>query len=329
MATDPALAAPPVGRTPRDLIEARGTMALYHYRPLAAELYRVPLLLVMPPTNRGYIFDLAPGNSLVEFLLQGGFDVYMLDWNPPRADEHDLGLDAYVTDFVAGAMARVRADSGEARVTLVGYCMGGVLALLYAALHPDDGPSSLACFTTPADFTQMGPLSALTDNPSFDAAAIVDAGGNVPVDIIYATFNLMQPIARLLGTMRLGDNLADAEFVRSYRLIDRWSADLLPLAGRFFHDITRLMRAGPLARGLVVDGCTIDLAAITVPFLHVLAEHDQIVPYAASSPLLTQIGSPDRQEIILKGGHVSVLAGTSASARLWPYFDRWLQPHSV
>jgi len=75
---------PPLGVTPRDLIQRRGTMALYHYRPLVNDVYRVPMLLVMALTNRGYILDLAPGQSFVEFLLKRGHDVYMIDWNPPR-----------------------------------------------------------------------------------------------------------------------------------------------------------------------------------------------------------------------------------------------------
>ena len=79
--------APVLGATPKDVLIGRGTMQLYHYRPLVDEVYRVPILLVMATTNRGYIFDMVPGQSLVEFLLRAGYDVFMLDWAPPRADE--------------------------------------------------------------------------------------------------------------------------------------------------------------------------------------------------------------------------------------------------
>src|SRR5947209_20544281 len=82
-----ASSAPAMGTTPKDLIHSRGTLNLYHYRPLADEIYRIPLLLVMATTNKGYIFDLAPGQSLVEYLLKRGYDVYVMDWNAPRADE--------------------------------------------------------------------------------------------------------------------------------------------------------------------------------------------------------------------------------------------------
>ena len=76
--------APAVGMTPKTLLHRRGTLSLYHYRRRRSdEVYRVPILFVMATTNKAYIFDLAPGQSLIEFLLKRGYDVYVMDWNPP------------------------------------------------------------------------------------------------------------------------------------------------------------------------------------------------------------------------------------------------------
>ena len=110
--------APVPGATPKDLLHTRGTLNLYHYRPLAAELYRVPLLLVMATTNRGYIFDLAPGQSLVEFLLEQGYDVYLIDWSPPRPDEKRLRLEDYTLEFIPDCVRRVAKHCGEDEVTI-------------------------------------------------------------------------------------------------------------------------------------------------------------------------------------------------------------------
>ncbi|MBV9440598.1 MAG: poly-beta-hydroxybutyrate polymerase, partial [Candidatus Eremiobacteraeota bacterium] len=65
--------APAVGPTPKDVIYERGTLHLYHYHPVAEEIYRVPILIVMATSNRGYILDLAPGQSFVEYLLRQGY----------------------------------------------------------------------------------------------------------------------------------------------------------------------------------------------------------------------------------------------------------------
>jgi polyhydroxyalkanoate synthase subunit PhaC len=85
---------PSLGSTPKDILHVRGTMNLYHYRPIADEIYRVPVLIVMATTNRGYIPDLVPGQSFIEFLLKRGYDVYMLDWTPPRPEENILSIAA-------------------------------------------------------------------------------------------------------------------------------------------------------------------------------------------------------------------------------------------
>ena len=85
-----ASSGPSLGSTPKDILHARGTMNLYHYRPMADEIYRVPILIVMATTNRGYILDMVPGQSFIEFLLKRGYDVYMLDWTAPKPEEKSL-----------------------------------------------------------------------------------------------------------------------------------------------------------------------------------------------------------------------------------------------
>src|SRR5215213_824033 len=81
---------PEVGLTPKDIIHERGTLQLYHYRPQSEEVYRTPVLLIMSLVSKAYIFDLAPGQSLVEFLLQRGHDVFMIDWGVPRREDKRL-----------------------------------------------------------------------------------------------------------------------------------------------------------------------------------------------------------------------------------------------
>src|SRR3981189_837642 len=147
-----ASSGPSLGSTPKDILHVRGTMNLYHYRPMADEIYRVPILIVMATTNRGYILDMGPGQSFIEFLLKRGYDVYMLDWTAPKAEEKSLRMEDYVLDFISDCVRRVQQDSGETHVTVVGHCFGGVLSLLYASIFNDGPLKNLVCFTTPVDF---------------------------------------------------------------------------------------------------------------------------------------------------------------------------------
>jgi polyhydroxyalkanoate synthase len=106
---------------------------------------------------------------------------------------------------------------------------------------------------------------------------------------------------------------------------------MLPLAGEYFRQTTKkLMWDNALYEGrMEVGGRSVDLKTITAPFLHVAAEHDHIVPAAASAPLIDMVGSDDKEEVVLKGGHVSLVAGGNAVRRLWPKLDQWLQERSL
>src|SRR5260370_27393224 len=84
----------------------------------------------MATTNRGYLLDLVPGQSFIEFLLKRGYDVYMLDWTAPKSEEKHLRMEDYVLDFIPGCVRRVQHDSGEQDVSVIGSCFGGRLALL-------------------------------------------------------------------------------------------------------------------------------------------------------------------------------------------------------
>jgi polyhydroxyalkanoate synthase subunit PhaC len=323
--------APAVGSTPKDLVRSRGPMRLFHYRPTESELYRVPILIVMATTNRGYILDLAPGQSFVEFLVRRGYDVFMLEWEAPRPEEKNLDLSDYALDFVPQAVADVQAATGETDLTVLGYCAGGMLSCIYSAVHPDRGLKNLVVFTTPVDFTKMELFANWADKRFFDVDRMVETFGNIPPEIIYTSFDMLRPAAKIAGQLRLWDNMWNDEFVKSYRMFDRWGADALALPGGYFRQVTReLLWENRLAKNeLVVGGHKVDLGRITVPFLHVVAEHDHIVPRGATAPLIGLVGSPEKEEIVLKGGHVSIAAGANAVRRMWPAVDRFLARRSV
>ncbi len=326
-----ASSGPTVGATPRDLIHQRGTLALYHYHPMVDEIYRIPLLLVMATTNRGYILDLAPGQSLVEYLLKQGYDVYVIDWNPPRPEEKRLRLEDYTLDFIPDCIRRVQQTSGEEDVTLVGYCMGGVLSTIYASLHPDGPVKNLALFTTPIDFSQMKLFNKWSDRKTFDVDLLIDTMGNAPPEMIMASFDMLRPASRSAGMVQVWDNMWNDEFVKGYRMFDRWASDILPLPGELFRQTTKeFMWENRLFKNeLMIGGRRVKLSNIKIPVMHAMAEHDHIVPYEAAKPLIENIGSTDKEQVVLKGGHVSVVAGGNAVKRLWPKLDAWLGKRST
>ena len=320
-----------IGTTPKDLIHSKGTLKLYHYRPTCEEIYRVPVLLVMSLVSKAYIFDLTEGQSLVEFLRDRGFDVYLIDWGVPRAEHSKLGLADYVTDFIPECIEKIGEDCGVDEVTLIGYCMGGSLAAMYAALHPDGPLRNLVCVATPVNSDGM-PMQRLWASPEhFDIDRLVDELGNVPSELVVASLEMLTPLQRTGGRVRLLQNASDDAFVRAHLRMERWANDQIPFPGETARQMTKdFLLANKLVKGeFEINGQRVDLGEIRVPLLHVTALHDRTVPPDSSRDLVRMVGSEDKTEIVMKGGHVSLVAGGNAVYRMWPKLDQWMSERSV
>lgn len=322
---------PLVGATPRDVVYAKGTLRLYRYRPLTDEVYRIPVVLVMSLISKPYILDLSPGQSLVEFLLREGFDVFMVDWGVPRPEDSRLGLEYYVLEALPRNIEEVQKVTGEEEVTILGYCMGGLFGLMYSGIFPDAPVANIVCAATPVDFDGMGLFRRWSDRRWFDVDRLVDSLGNVPPDLIFRSFELLRPAQRWAEYARLADNLWNNLYVKNYRLFNRWVYDQIPFPGEVYRELIKeLMWENKLMKGeLAIAGRRVDVSAITCPVLHVMAEHDHIAPYDATRPLTSLVGSKEKEDVLLKGGHVSLVAGRNAWTRLWPKLSQWLGARSV
>lgn len=320
-----------VGLTPKDVILERGTMRLYHYEPVVDEVYRIPLLIVMATTNKGYLFDILPGQSMVEFLLKSGFDVFMIDWAPPVMQERGLGLEDYTQDFLPSCIEAVQERTGEEDINIMGYCQGGVLSLIYASTHPEGPLKNLVCLTTPIDMHQMGLFRLWSNEEYMDLDNMVETLGIIPAEFITNSFEMLRPAQRTAGQLRLWDQLWNDDFVKSYRAFQRWGDETLPLPGEYHRDCTKeLMWENKFFKGeLTQAGKIASLENIKIPLMNVMAQHDHIAPYEATKPLLDLVGSEDKQELVLKGGHVSLIAGPNAMRRMWPPVSEWLAERSV
>jgi polyhydroxyalkanoate synthase len=322
--------APEVGATPRELVWTRDTAQLWRYRNDAVTC-GPPVLVVHSLVSRSYVLDLYRGNSAIAFLLRAGLDVLLLDWAPPDEADAENTLETYADDYLPHAIAAACAVTSADELTVLGYCLGGDLALLSLARHPELPVRNLALMATPVDFTHMGALSALVRRGRLDAADLVDRSGNVPPGSVETAFRLLKPTGEAAQYANLWQRLCDEEYVEGYQAMNRWVHDHVPFPGAAFEQLVeQLIRDNALMAGtLELGGRRVDLGEIRCPVLSVVAERDHIVPLRAAEPIPRLVGAEDASELRLRAGHVGLVAGRSAAKVTLPGIAGWIREHGA
>jgi polyhydroxyalkanoate synthase subunit PhaC len=318
-------AAPLLAQTPRDEYPLEGGAALYRFRGPTPATSATPILLVPSLINRWYVLDLRPGASLVEALAGAGFDVWLLDWGVPAAEDRYLDWDA-VLRRLARATRRVLRESGQATLALLGYCMGGTLAAIHAAQHPG-ALAALVTLAAPIDFAHGGMLGTMVDRRWFDAAALADAG-NIAPGQLQAGFAALRPTLELAKRMAYPELAADPKARAAVLALEAWAGDNIAFpAAAYRRYIEELYQRNQLVTGSHrVNGAPALLSAIRCPTLAIVATRDAICPPAAATALLAHVGTADTTALEVHGGHVGAVVGSKAASQMYPALIRWLAP---
>jgi polyhydroxyalkanoate synthase len=322
----------PVGATPKEAIWRKNKATLYRYTRTTskATTQRTPIFLVLPLINRAYILDLRPGGSLVEFLLERGFDVFLLDWGVAGDEDRGLSLDALLTRYVPRALRAARSAAGADALSLLGYCIGGTLAACYAALFPEAPVKvkNLVLFTTPIDLSDAGRFGAWTARKAFPVEKLTEVLPVVPGSLPDLGSKMLNPLPSTVGAyVRLWDRLGEPDFdVRGWQAMYRWVNEGVPFPSAAYRQwITEFYQSNKLASGrLEIDGRRVDLKQIRCPVLNVAATADAIAPRSTTSAITRLVGSSRIEELVLDGGHVGIVAGRAARTQLWPKVADWL-----
>jgi polyhydroxyalkanoate synthase len=319
----------PLAQTPRDLVWQRDTARLWRYR---SEQRRVgtPVLLVHSLVSRSYILDLLPNNSMIGFLVEEGFDVFLLDWMPAGPADAENTLETYVDHYIPAALRAASARSGADDLTVVGYCFGGVLALLLAAGRADQPIRNLITLTTPCDYTKMGFMSQMFLEGRLNAEDVIDANGIVSAEVIDLGFQSLRPTDAIVQKVNVWENLWNDQWLTGFIAMNKWARDQIPFAGAAFRQtVETLIRDNALASGVVPFRDTeVRLSDITCPYLNVFCRRDEIVPPQSAEPLGNLVGSRDTSDLCLESGHVGLVAGRQAAQVSRPQIAEWIRDHS-
>ena len=321
---------PRVGATPKDVVWRRDRAELWRYRGGTIR-HHPPVVFVHSLVSRSYIMDLRPGSSTVEFLLDQGFDVSMLDWGVPDERDADNTIETYVDEYLPGALEALRRETGSEEVTLAGYCLGGTFAILYAAGRGEATVRNLVLLASPVDYSEMGVMVAAVLDGRLDPEELVDETGNVPGDALYAAFFMQAPTTEIARYATLLENLWNDEFVEAWQAMAQWSREQVPFPGAALRQVVeQLVRRNVLMSGRMrLNGRELDFANVRGNVLNAVAERDKVVPLAAAEPAGRLVGDPARrEELRLPGGHVTFFAGRHAFRHTLPALTKWLVAHS-
>ncbi|MCC6337746.1 MAG: alpha/beta fold hydrolase [Myxococcales bacterium] len=322
---------PQVGLTPADEVFAENKWRLLRYRARPEGLaFHTPILLVPSLINRHYVLDLMPGKSFAEYLVAQGFDVFCIDWGTPGDEDRFVTFDDVVDGYLGRAIRQAARHAPGEQVHLLGYCMGGSLAAIHAAVHPDRLASFVA-LAAPVRFKDDGLLSRWTNTRGFDVDVLVSAAGNVPWQLMQSAFHLLRPTLTLSKAVMLIDRAWNDEFLDGFLALETWGNDNVSLPGEFYRTYIRALYQddGLVSGRFALRGRKVDLKNLTCPTLAVTFEHDSIVPAASAAVLLEVAGAKVKQHLHLPGGHVGAVVSKHAAKTLWPQLTAFFVQHEV
>ena len=294
--------------TPKETVYQECSVKLYRYTPVKEKLHPIPVLIIPSLILKYYTMDLMKDHSLIEYLVNQGVDVYLLDWGVPGDEHGKLTFDYYIDTFMRRAVRKVCRISGQEKINLMGQCLGGTLATIFAALYPEK-INRLAVFTTPVDFEDAGLLSIWTDKNHFDVEKIVDSfGATISPEFIHSCFQFLDLKATADRYKNLYKNILDEKFLYYYKALDCWGKDKIPFPAEVFRKFIKgLYQENQLSKGeFKIGGRNVDLSKIDFPLLNITAQFDHVFPENAAKKLNDLVSGPV-EYYNLPGGHVTII----------------------
>jgi len=307
----------------REAVWQAGTTTLRDHRPANAPKAEVTALVVPSLVNRAYILDLAPGRSLTDYLAARGVRSLVVDWDEPGEAERSFDLTDYVEQRLAPALDAACALAGGP-VPVVGYCMGGTLAVALAQARPEQ-VSALALLATPWDFHADDPgctqvLAAL--EPMF--APVVVPGAVMPVDMLQVCFAVLQP-TRVADKFRAFARLEpDGPDALAFVQVEDWLNDGVPLAGPAAAECLFgwYGENKPAREEWRIGGRAVRPSDLALPTLTFIPARDRVVPPGSALALAQAI--PGAMSAHPRAGHIGMVAGRKAESECWRPLFEWL-----
>jgi polyhydroxyalkanoate synthase len=274
--------------------------------------------------NRAYVLDLDEERSLMRFLAGEGFAAYLLDWGAPGALERGFTLSDYIAGRIGDALDAVRRREPDRPTVLLGYCMGGLLALAAAQARQRD-LAGLVLMATPWDFHAEHPEQArLIGAIGASLEPMLARLGEMPVDALQSLFAGVDPFQVLRKFLAFAGLDPASDKARLFVALEDWLNDGVPLAAPVARECLQgwYGENEPARRRWRVAGAAIDPDRVTLPTLVVVPDQDRIVPPASALALAKAL--PQARRLMPAAGHIGMVVGGSAKPKLWHPLADWM-----
>ena len=309
--------------------------------PIERDQAPVPLVLVPPLGVTTETFDLMPQRSLVRYMAARGFRTYLVDWGRPRREHARLGLNEYANLMLGRALDEVRQHSGSTEVSLMGWCMGGLLSLLYQGLNQDAEVRNIVTIASPIDLRGGGmvagaaevlnaPARLISKYSSLRLKMLDPAWLGVPPWMTTLAFKLTDPVGSVTSYWDLVTRLWDREFVESHTTTSDYLNNMLMYPGGVVADMTSKMAIdNKLATGQIDIGDKVArLDRIKAAMLVFAGSTDHLVPASIAERIVDIVASTDKEFRVAPGGHMGVILGSKAGNAVWRESADWLWERS-
>jgi polyhydroxyalkanoate synthase len=294
--------------TPGDVVYRNRMFELIQYRPTTETVHQTPLLIFPPWINKFYILDMKPQNSLIKWVVDQGFTLFVVSWVNPDASYRDVGMDDYIRDGYLRAMAEVRRITGEKQINAVGYCIAGTtlgLTLAHLEKAGDTSVKSATFFTTLTDFSDPGEVGVFLEDDFVDGIERqLDLDGMLSKYFMSKTFSYLR-----------SNDLIYTPAIKSYMMGEAppafdllyWNGDGTNLPAKMALEYLRgLCQSDRFASGgFPVFGNSVTLSDIKLPVCAIACETDHIAHWRGSFNGVKQMGSKDKTFILSESGHIA------------------------
>jgi polyhydroxyalkanoate synthase len=318
-----------IATAPGDVVYRNRMMELIQYHPTTEKVYETPIILFPPWINKYYILDLKPENSLIRWITDQGYSLFVVSWVNPDETYRDVGMDDYITDGYLTALREVKTITGQKQVNAVGYCIAGTtlaMTLSYLKKKGDKSIKSATFFTALTDFSDQGEFTPFLQNDFIDGIEKeVETKGKLPSHVMARTFSYLR-----------SNDLVYTPAIRSYMMGETppafdllfWNGDGANLPARMAMQYLRGLCQGNefATKGFDLLGETLHIGDVDLPICSIACETDHIAAWKDCYRGVQMMGSKSKTFIMTQSGHIAGIVNPPSKNKYGHYTNDDLSP---